>query len=966
MADEHLKYLTGRLTLDFSDLDKAQKKVQQTGDEVAKVADKTKPAQSSLSGLAESAGKVGDRISVGVSLPLAAAGVASVKLASDFEGTFAQMQALAGVTAGEVDGLKRSVLDLSGHTAQAPQDLAKALYFIRSAGLDGQSAMDALTVSAKASAIGMGQAESVADALTSVMNAYGPANISAAKAGDILTAAVRAGKVEASQMAPQFGRLLPVAANLKIGFGDVAGAFAFLSRNSGDASLAATQVGGVMNSLIAPVGSAAKALDSVGLSGEEVRKVIQEKGLIAALRLLNDRFGGSSEKLRAVFGDIQGFQGALTLLQAPAAELDGVMNDVNNSAGALDQGFQTVSQTAGFKTKQAFADLQAAAIGVGDTLLPIVSQVAGGVSTLAATFGELPGPVQNSVLAAGAFLVALGPILSVGGRVAKTIDQVKDAFGKFQAAMSSGNLASASAFGIGGLAAAGVLTSFVLAASDSAKKAAEARARVQELDAAFKGFSGSVGQANQKLSDFSKNQFLTTDSGQKAISIANKMGLSLDDLNGYVDGNAAAVAKVTAAWNNNSIAGFQLSSIVQQQVAARKDEAAALIEQAQSMQIVNAAQADQLRSSTAYGAVIAELKPKVDKVKDASSAAAKGQDELSASTGKAADALGAAADAADPVTEKVDTLADSLEAGAKAAGSFKKGLDLVAGGSLDAIKAADGYQESIANLTQSVKDNGRNLDEHTEKGRKNRDAIVASTEAAFNNADAMLHNGQTTQEAADFINNDYVPALRDQLGHLGLNTAQQDAYIAMLKLTPHDVDTAITISNQENARAAVQGHLDHLNGIPAEKKTAIQALIDQGKLAAAELAIDKATRPRDVDVILRADIAGFLSRFPSVFRAAFNFDTGGLVPVPKGMPVPAIVHGGEYVLSADVVDAIKAGRPNAGLGRTIGSSPDVVGGAAVDNSIHLHGDIYGDAAFEAKVNSMFRAVQQRAMVGSRS
>jgi hypothetical protein len=75
-------------------------------------------------------------------------------MASDFNQSFTQMQTLAGVTAGEVDGLKSSVLDLSGTTAQSPQELARALYFIRSAGIDGADAMEVLEASAKGSAIG--------------------------------------------------------------------------------------------------------------------------------------------------------------------------------------------------------------------------------------------------------------------------------------------------------------------------------------------------------------------------------------------------------------------------------------------------------------------------------------------------------------------------------------------------------------------------------------------------------------------------------------------------------------------------------------------------------------------------------------------------------------------------------------------------------------------------------------------
>lgn len=50
-------------------------------------------------------------------------------------------------------------------------------------------------------------------------------------------------------------------------------------------------------------------------------------------------------------------------------------------------------------------------------------------------------------------------------------------------------------------------------------------------------------------------------------------------------------------------------------------------------------------------------------------------------------------------------------------------------------------------------------------------------------------------------------------------------------------------------------------------------------------------------------VGGFLSPFKD----------GGMVPGPVARPVPIMAHGGEYVLSADVVEAIRRGDPSRGL-----------------------------------------------------
>ena len=53
---------------------------------------------------------------------------------------------------------------------------------------------------------------------------------------------------------------------------------------------------------------------------------------------------------------------------------------------------------------------------------------------------------------------------------------------------------------------------------------------------------------------------------------------------------------------------------------------------------------------------------------------------------------------------------------------------------------------------------------------------------------------------------------------------------------------------------------------------------------------------------------------PAIAGTGPHLATGGPVPGPRGAPVNATVHGGEYVLSADVVQAIKAGSTSRGRG----------------------------------------------------
>lgn len=62
--------------------------------------------------------------------------------------------------------------------------------------------------------------------------------------------------------------------------------------------------------------------------------------------------------------------------------------------------------------------------------------------------------------------------------------------------------------------------------------------------------------------------------------------------------------------------------------------------------------------------------------------------------------------------------------------------------------------------------------------------------------------------------------------------------------------------------------------------------------------------------------------------------SGGPIPGGRDQPVPMVGHGGEFMLSADVVDAIKKGRPTLGLGNKSGGGGAAAGMQVV---INLHG-----------------------------
>lgn len=155
-------------------------------------------------------------MSIGVTAPIATVFGLATKAGTDFESALSRMIGLVGVAAEDVAIYRKQILDLAEATGKAPTELAKAMEFITGSGILGAAAFETLQAAAQAGAAGLGETMEIANAATSAMNAYGPSNLSAAQAVDVLVASVREGKAEASSFAPVFGQVLPLAKEMGV------------------------------------------------------------------------------------------------------------------------------------------------------------------------------------------------------------------------------------------------------------------------------------------------------------------------------------------------------------------------------------------------------------------------------------------------------------------------------------------------------------------------------------------------------------------------------------------------------------------------------------------------------------------------------------------------------------------------------------------------------------------------------
>lgn len=750
--------------------------------------------------LGQSTASLGDSMTRNITLPIVAVGAAAVKMAGDFDAAFTNMQTLAGVSADELEGLKESVLNLAGETGKAPQELAEALYFVRSSGLDGAAAMDALEMAAKGSAAGLGSTIQVADALTSAMNAYAASGLSAAEATDVLVKTAQEGKVEPAELAGQMGRLVPVAADLGITFNDVGAAISTISLVGNDASTASTQLANVMSKLQRPSIQAREALAAVGISVDDIRSMIAEQGLLGTLETLKASLGDNGFTM--FLEDQQAVAGATALLGGQIDDTRARFEDFQDVTGETDKAFEKWAKTMGAQNARAFADMQVAMIKLGDAIAPLAADLMSFAASVFSAFSELPGPVRSFLVALAGVAAAAGPLLSVGGRLISVSASIYKAL--LSLAVPAGSVSSAfngaatstsrfgSTLGTLGLAA-GVATAVVGIglAIDAAQTAAEKAARTKAIDDLADQFLA-TGDASDALSQALEGNYEATIQTQGVF-------------NQLLDTNLAAAERFIDA---AEAAGFE-----EEAISSLRD------------QLTEKAAADQQSAADS-------------ETNTAATEAATGAfDEEAAAITAAVQALG---DYSDALTAQFDPLFGMIDA---------------SNGVRDARQAVN---EATLNLAAAEREHGAGSAEATAAERELTDAQIAAGQSALGLEQAQIalasaiRNGDVSLEDANARLLEWVESgsiTQAEANILAFSFANMAGEVRDI---PREWNTNIT----ETGTRPVGGVIGWLRGevlsVPTRRNTSLTATDNaSARIRNVRALIDTLPRTRSIDISFR-------------------------------------------------------------------------------------------------------------------
>ncbi len=345
-----------------------------------------------------------------------AVGVATVKMAADFEKSMRNVNSITKLSEKEFANMSGEVIDLSKTLPQSAKVLADGLYDISSSGFAGADGLKVLEASAKAASAGLTTTATSAKGITAVLNAYGLEAEDAAAVSDIMFKTVDKGVISFEELSATVGDWVGMAEAANLSFEEASGAIAYMTTKGIGAAEAGTSFQRVITGIIKPSEEMAEMLRKAGYESGEM--ALEQLGLAGTMKLVNDATGGSITKLIDLMPEIRGVRGANALLGAGYDELTTYMKEFNNTAGATDTALEEQSKSLDFQLQLLRNNISAISIEIGTKLIPILTQY---TSQTSKTIGANDELIASLIIAGGKILLTGAAITAATGAWRKAI-----------------------------------------------------------------------------------------------------------------------------------------------------------------------------------------------------------------------------------------------------------------------------------------------------------------------------------------------------------------------------------------------------------------------------------------------------------------------------------------------------------------------------------------------------------------
>jgi TP901 family phage tail tape measure protein len=313
-----------------------------------------------------------------------AVGSWSYELGSGFQDKMAKASTLFGDVNVDTENLEAKILELSGSTGIAADEIGDALYNALSAGVpvteDMSEAMDFLTKSTELSKAGFTDTDTAMSATVKVMNAYGKGMEDTDEIQKILMQTQNQGIVTVGELGNVLSNVTPMASAMGVEFDQVGASIATMTAAGIPAAQATTGLNGLLGELgkTGTVASdnlmaAAEGTEYAGMSFTEM----MDAGvpLNDVLDLMGGYAADNSLQMVDMFSSIEAGKAAMSLSGENSEKFTESLAAMGTEVDVVGDAFDKVSGTDSEKWNRAMAKMQGIGIKLFAKLEPVISKV---------------------------------------------------------------------------------------------------------------------------------------------------------------------------------------------------------------------------------------------------------------------------------------------------------------------------------------------------------------------------------------------------------------------------------------------------------------------------------------------------------------------------------------------------------------------------------------------------------------
>ena len=302
-----------------------------------------------------------------ITAPIAIAGAACVKLASDYEDSVAKVYTIMDKGVMSTDEMAQSILDLSTKTGKSATELADATYQALSASVATDKVAGFVEDAVKLAKSGFTETATAVDTLTTVINAYGYSAEDAQMISDKLVQTQNKGKTTVAELSSSIGNVIPTAAAYNVSLDNLCSAYVTLTKQGINTQNSTTAINGMLTELADSGSEVAKVLQNQ--TGKSFGQLMSEGyDLGEVIQILSDYVDGDSEAFANLWGNVRASKGALAIANAGAEGFTATMNHMAESTGLCDKALEDL-QTPSAKAGKALNAVKNTGIQLGEEIL---------------------------------------------------------------------------------------------------------------------------------------------------------------------------------------------------------------------------------------------------------------------------------------------------------------------------------------------------------------------------------------------------------------------------------------------------------------------------------------------------------------------------------------------------------------------------------------------------------------------